>query len=69
MRCEGNRGEGEKGLKMRFAFESAAFLCELRSGNLLKLSLHVGELGTVTETGTRVGSGQGPGPERSRAWT
>lgn len=29
---------------MRFAFESAAFLCDLRSGNLLKLSLHVGEL-------------------------
>lgn len=38
MRCEGNRAEGGgKGLKMRFAFESAAFLCELRSGNLLKL--------------------------------
>lgn len=29
---------------MRFAFESAAILCELRSGNLLKLSLHAGEM-------------------------
>lgn len=38
MRCEGwQRGAGGDGLKMRFAFESAAFLCELRSGNLLKL--------------------------------
>lgn len=33
----GQRGAGGDGLKMRFAFESAAFLCELRSGNLLKL--------------------------------
>lgn len=56
----GTRGAGGVGLKMRFAFESAAFLCELRSGNLLKLSLHVGEPGTVTETGTR---------RRRRAWT